>query len=335
MSQKKYQVFVSSTFRDLSEARQDAIRNILDLGHIPAGMELFPAADIKQLDYIKKVIDECDYYLLIMGGRYGSMDADGVSYTEREYDYAVETEKFVIAFVHSDPAAIPVGKSDVDPKVVEALGKFREKVMTGRLVKTWGSPKELELLVLKSLMHAFKIFPQVGWIRGDSAASDTLLEQNNKTLQENAELKEELQMLQASGSAEIEDIADLDDTFTVRLTTQELNLESLNLIPDFTDRKIDLTWSQIFVALAGELGKANTDVAITSALIEVANEVGFKYQISHMNNTDKVTIKVQFEALGLISTQVSQTTEGGVDEFLTLTPKGRQLFIQNRIVRKS
>ena len=102
MSQKKYQVFVSSTFRDLIEERQDAIRNVLDLKHIPAGMELFPAADINQLDYIKKVIDECDYYLLIMGGRYGSMDAEGVSYTEREYDYAVDTGKAVIAFVHND-----------------------------------------------------------------------------------------------------------------------------------------------------------------------------------------------------------------------------------------
>lgn len=38
MAQKKYQVFVSSTFRDLVEERQDAIRNILDLKHIPAGM---------------------------------------------------------------------------------------------------------------------------------------------------------------------------------------------------------------------------------------------------------------------------------------------------------
>jgi hypothetical protein len=56
--QKKYQVFVSSTFRDLVEERQDAIRNILDLKHIPAGMELFPASDTDQLVYIKKVIDE-------------------------------------------------------------------------------------------------------------------------------------------------------------------------------------------------------------------------------------------------------------------------------------
>ncbi|MGV0878122.1 DUF4062 domain-containing protein [Martelella sp. FLE1502] len=333
MSQKKYQIFVSSTFRDLFEERQDAIRNILDLKHIPAGMELFPAADIGQLEYIKKVIDECDYYLLIMGGRYGSMDADGISYTEREYDYAVETGKVVVAFVHSDPAAIPVGKSDVDPEVVEALNNFREKVMTGRLVKSWGSRQELEPLVLKSLIHAFSDFPQVGWIRGDSAASDTLLEQSNKTLQENAELKEKIQTLQASGSSEIEDIADLDDTFTVRLTTSYNPPSSRGT--RYTQRTIDLTWRQIFVAVAGELDRAKTDAAILSALKEAANEVEFGYKISSMNGTDRVTIKVQLEALGLIKTMVSKTTNGSVAEFMTLTPKGRQFFIQNRVIRKS
>ena len=331
MSQKKYQVFVSSTFRDLLEERQDAIRNILDLKHIPAGMELFPAADINQLDYIMKVIDECDYYLLIMGGRYGSMDADGVSYTEREYDYAVNTEKVVIAFVHSDPADIPVRKSDVDPKVTEALNRFREKVMTGRLVKSWGNRQELEPLVLKSLIHAFNDFPQVGWIRGDNAASDALLEQSNKAFQENAELKEKLQTFQAARSVEIEDIADLDDTVTVRLTTSYFHQSSGT---SYTDRTVDLTWLQIFVALAGELDKAKTDVAIISALREAANEVDFGYKISSMNDTDKVTIKIQLEALGLIKTHVSKTTKGGVAEFLALTPKGRQLFIQNRVVRK-
>jgi hypothetical protein len=86
---KKYQIFVSSTFRDLVEERQDAIKSILDLGHIPAGMEGFPAIDMEQLKYIKKIVDQCDYYILIVAGRYGSVDADGISYTEKEYQYAV------------------------------------------------------------------------------------------------------------------------------------------------------------------------------------------------------------------------------------------------------
>ena len=41
-------------------------------------MELFPAADEEQLNFIKRVIDDCDYYLLIVGGRYGSTDPKGL-----------------------------------------------------------------------------------------------------------------------------------------------------------------------------------------------------------------------------------------------------------------
>jgi hypothetical protein len=82
--QKKYQIFISSTYVDLIEERQRVLRAILDMGHIPAGMELFSAADEEQFSYIKRIIDECDYYVLVVGGRYGSVDDDGVSYTEKE-----------------------------------------------------------------------------------------------------------------------------------------------------------------------------------------------------------------------------------------------------------
>ena len=69
---KRYQVFVSSTYADLKEERRAVIQTVVELDCIPAGMELFPAADEEQLAFIKRVIDDCDYYLLIIGGRYGS-----------------------------------------------------------------------------------------------------------------------------------------------------------------------------------------------------------------------------------------------------------------------
>ncbi len=87
---KRFQVFVSSTYADLKEERQHVIQALMEMDCIPAGMELFPAADEEQWKFIKKVIDDCDYYLLIIGGRYGSTTDDGISYTEREFDYAVE-----------------------------------------------------------------------------------------------------------------------------------------------------------------------------------------------------------------------------------------------------
>ncbi len=76
---KRYQVFVSSTYADLKEERRAVIQTVIELNCIPAGMELFPAADEEQLAFIKRVIDDCDYYLLIIGGRYGSVDETGIS----------------------------------------------------------------------------------------------------------------------------------------------------------------------------------------------------------------------------------------------------------------
>lgn len=152
---KKYQVFISSTFTDLVQERQEAIRTVLDLGHIPSGMEIFPAADIEQFRYIKKVIDECDYYVLIIGARYGSMDAAGVSFTEKEYDYAVEQKKTVLAFIHGDPGSIAVAKADTDPALAAKLTAFREKVSTGRLVQYWKTTEELKYRVTVALAKAF------------------------------------------------------------------------------------------------------------------------------------------------------------------------------------
>ena len=109
---KRYQVFVSSTFADLKEERQALMQSLLQLDHFPAGMELFPAANEDQWTLIKGVIDDSDYYVIVIGGRYGSTTAEGVSYTEMEFDYAIQAKKPVLAFVHNKPDEIPSGKTD-------------------------------------------------------------------------------------------------------------------------------------------------------------------------------------------------------------------------------
>lgn len=332
MATKKYQVFVSSTFRDLVEERQDTIRNILDLNHIPAGMELFPAVDVEQLTYIKKVIDECDYYLLIVGGRYGSLDAEGISFTEREYDYAVETGKFVIAFVHAEPGAISVRNSDVKPELAAALNVFREKVMKGRLVKAWTNRGDLQLAVLKALMHAFSAFPQTGWIRGNAAANQETLEQANKALQENAELRRQLAIIQKREQPMFENIAGLDDSVDIRYRTRYRNQYGNSY--SYTAKNMSLTWRQIFLPLSAELKVAKTDQSVSSAVRTAMQEANCGYTPYDINEMDLAKIKVQFVALGLINTRASETTAGGIAEFLSLTPKGRQVYMESLVVKK-
>mgnify|MGYP000509063210 CR=1 FL=1 len=95
---KKYQVFISSTYEDLKEERAAVTQCLLNNNCIPVGMEQFPASNMSQMEYIKKMLDDCDYYILIIGGRYGSLDDDGIGYTEKEYNYAIQKGIPVMAF---------------------------------------------------------------------------------------------------------------------------------------------------------------------------------------------------------------------------------------------
>lgn len=225
----------------------------------------------------------------------------------------------------------PLEKGDIDPNTVAALNKFRDKVVNGRLVKTWRTRAELEPLVLKSLIHAFNDLPQVGWIRGNNAASDAVLEQSNKALQENADLRSELARLSKVAKPEIEDLADFDSQFEFRYQTSSHNLRGSVLR---TNGTASLTWRQIFIGLAGQLDRAKTDVFILYGVKEAMREAGIRDTPDSLNETDKIRIKVQFIALGLIQTTVSKTTQGGVAEFLSLTDKGRRAFIEGMVVRK-
>lgn len=171
MSNKRYQVFVSSTYTDLKKERQAVIQTLMEMDCIPAGMELFPAVDEDQFEFIKKIIDDCDYYLLIIGGRYGSETAEGISYTEKEYDYAVKKGIKVIALIHKDIGKLPSEKVDGDPEVKKRLDKFRDKAKKERMVKFWKNSDELAKFVALSLNKTIKTYPAIGWVRADQGSS--------------------------------------------------------------------------------------------------------------------------------------------------------------------
>jgi hypothetical protein len=139
-SEKKLQVFVSSTYEDLKEERQAAVEAILSAGHIPAGMELFAAGDQSQMSVIKRWIDESDVFLLILGGRYGSVEPEsGKSYIHLEYEYAIAAGKpFFAVVIHDNSLNDKVkaaGISVIERDNSSKLKEFREQVLT-RLVRS-------------------------------------------------------------------------------------------------------------------------------------------------------------------------------------------------------
>lgn len=174
--EKRYQIFVSSTFTDLKKERQAVLTAILEVGHTPAGMELFPAGDDTAWQLIKDVIEASDYYVLIVGGRYGSLDETGLSFTEKEYDYAVAANKPVIPLLHRNPDNLPRNKTDIDAAAWEKLKSFRRKVEKRHTCDYWKTAGELKAKVIVGLTAAIKRHPAVGWIRADQTTSETKTE---------------------------------------------------------------------------------------------------------------------------------------------------------------
>lgn len=169
---KRYQIFVSSTYSDLIEERQAVLESILKLRHIPVGMEQFVAANDEQFGYIQRLIDETDYYVILIGNRYGSIASDGVSYTEKEFDYAVSKGIPILAFIHSSPDSLPANKSEKTASARKQLTRFREKVMNNRLVSlfSWDSPVSLSREVVVALTIAINDYPRPGWERANDAS---------------------------------------------------------------------------------------------------------------------------------------------------------------------
>ncbi len=199
---RKLQVFVSSTFNDMLPERQAAVEAILRAGHIPAGMELFAAGDESQLETIRRWIDDSDVFMLMLGGRYGSIEPkSGKSYIELEYEYAAEKRKPLFAAVISETYLTEKVKA-VGPDAIERtnghlLNAFRDLV-TKRICRFFGDLNALKLIVFESLANFDRIEDLSGWIRGSDVVDPKVtLEQVARLQTENAELLRKLKELEA------------------------------------------------------------------------------------------------------------------------------------------
>ncbi|MFP3321983.1 DUF4062 domain-containing protein [Planococcus sp. SIMBA_160] len=198
---KKLQVFVSSTFIDLVDERQAAVEAILSAGHIPAGMELFKAGDESQKETIKKWIDESDVYVLILGGRYGTIEpSSSKSYTHWEYDYAEEVGIPRFAIVITEDALerkskINGGKDIYEFKNPQNYEKFKSQVLS-KTSEFYGDLKDIKLTILRKLAELAANDSLSGWISAkDIQSNEVLINTVTKLLEENAILKEKNQSI--------------------------------------------------------------------------------------------------------------------------------------------
>lgn len=331
---KRYQVFVSSTYADLKAERQQVLQALMEMDCIPAGMELFPALDEEQWEFIKRVITDCDYYLLIIGGRYGSVTAEGISYTEKEFDYAVQLGLKVVALVHGSPDDIPFGKSEQDSVLREKLLNFKDKVMDGRLVKFWKNAEELPGLVALSLTRTIKTYPAIGWVRANNVASEEILVEINELRKQNLGLKSLLSQAEEQQKTAVEGLADFDSTMIAHGTYKT---EIKGYSPRIHEFEYEFTWRELFALLSPYLIENPNDGIVESKVSSILKELatGDSDGYSHaIDEQEFKTITIQFTAYGLVKTVYSKTTSGGMALFWRMTEKGHRTMIESRVIRK-
>lgn len=192
MDDKKYQVFVSSTYEDLFQARKKIIETVLSLYHFPVGMEMFSADDAEQWDIIRETIDGSDYYVVIIGHKYGSVAPSGLSYTEMEYNYAKSLGIPVLAFIRDRDVGTKPHEREVEASKNESLDKFVEKAKANKMCNFWNSIDDLATKVAIALPKIMMRTPRTGWVRGDKTISNEISEELAELSLENRKLREKV-----------------------------------------------------------------------------------------------------------------------------------------------
>lgn len=228
---RKFSIFISSTYEDLKEERQALVGVALENNFIPVGMEQFHAAPTSQWNVITKMIDACDFYLLVIGGRYGSIDEElGISYTEKEYNYAKTKGLPVLVLIKESSAISEREKDTGDDKYdkMAKLDKFRERVKNDEnTVDFFTDINSLKYVASPTLRNAVNYADDsAGWVRYRDII-DVINEEAEGRNKTNAELAEHQQKM-------LDDMRAMLSQFSSRLAELENNQLTLEEIPTAT-----------------------------------------------------------------------------------------------------
>lgn len=266
--------------------------------------------------------------ILIIGGRYGSLSKEGISYTQKEYEFATYSGIPCISFLHNKPDLIPVGKTDKDKIKSELLENFK-KLVSEKMIRHWETPEQLGSIVSRSLVKLIKTKPRIGWVKSDRISSE-------ESSLEILKLKEEIQALKDKidyeSNKQIESLAQGEDLFEIHykfLKSQNVNLKSSS---------IKISWNNIFAKTCTIFINEATEEDYKSKLasyilyLEKKNILDIKKVLVIID--DFISILIQFKALGLIEKSVKNRSVKDNNTYWKLTNKGDDLLTNLRAIKK-
>lgn len=275
---KKLQIFVSSTYTDLIEERQAAVQAILDAGHIPAGMELFKAGNDSQLKTIYKWIDASDVYMLILGGRYGSIEAkSGKSYTQLEYEYAMSKNIPIFAVVLSSDFLTrkinSMGLASITEQTAPDKYKEFKSLVMSKIIREVDDCKDIKIAIHTTLNDFMNEYDLVGWVRNTSENDTLQISKENASLaKENLSLNKQIQKFQ-----------------------EQLNTKTKEQFGNYTfDELIEIFTKKIFV-IPAKIAQTDTDCQIDALNLYAIYYNAFTTGVSNEFDTPEGKVHVFYK----------------------------------------
>ena len=312
---KRFQIFVSSTYVDLARERENVINSLIKSGYIAVGMEQFPSTDEGQMDYINAVIDESDYYVVIIKGKYGSTNSEGVSYTECEYRYAVEKNIPCLAFLFGNRDSLFVGETDKDAAKLERLDAFIKHLEESKIVSYWNDDRELVEKVKDSIHNIVRRKPGVGYVRGDQVFDVRIINDRERLMSENEILRQEiieLKAYNASLDAQYQPIKELFGEIEIKYKyiRQPTYIFSENRLAVTAEHYpviegiIDISYDEVFLVICNILERQVNEEDIVFILINKISAVDYDEYYQDITSEEKTKLRqrlrLKFEEAGLI-----------------------------------
>lgn len=170
---KIYSAFISSAFTSLRDERKEVIDVLLDFRILPIGMEHFTVSTNGEFSDIQELIDESDFFIMLLGEKYGSCDKNGVSWTEREYQYAIQKDKPAVVIVCDELAVLlekDVSELSEDQRLqvdfCKRIGGYTRSVSKEFTIK----------IIISQFFHTYTFAKCTGWTRIEN------IEHNEKKL---------------------------------------------------------------------------------------------------------------------------------------------------------
>jgi hypothetical protein len=189
MIDKRYHVFISTTEADMHAERVVLSQTLVSQGFFSWGLEQRTPLTTA---FARRQIDDCDYFVLMLGSRYGELSASGVSYMHLEYIYAVTKQKPILVLMYEAPESRADEFQDRSPEGKVKFLDFRRQLQRERdMVMTFRDLRDLEIAIRHTMPQFLNRYPAQGWIRPNHQQVQQLQDENEQLRQKVIQLEQQ------------------------------------------------------------------------------------------------------------------------------------------------